>query len=451
VSATRVTRLERNCISRRASTGRPTVARRWRNLAAITGAEVVDSAEAGLVNTLFPAIAASLKLESGHLGVLAAAGKLVSAPFGLAWVWLASRIGRKAALIATTVTGGIFGVLAGFSNGFATLLVLNTLMSACLIGGQPISNAVIADLFDDRTRGIASGYFYGAIVAVSSCLGPLLALFTGSENGWRYAMWTIGAICVVAALAIAACFRDPGIGASESTVADLAERQRTAPVTVGGVLGLFRIPSYSIMLVSRLLSGHLLVAIFGIQFLVTERGFSNATAALVLVPFGFGYVTGTVGGGFAAAWLHGAWPYSGRVVLIQFAQFGFALVAFFGTQFTYGTIAAYGCVWALLGLFQGLNPPVNRPIVMSVVLPELRGQAFAIFLTIFERLGWAMFALTAGWLASSLGIERVFLWILVFLMLVNGVVLTALYVTYPRDARRVTRELQRRRLAATGA
>jgi hypothetical protein len=30
------------------------VPRRWRNLAAITGVEVVDSAEAGLVNTLFP-------------------------------------------------------------------------------------------------------------------------------------------------------------------------------------------------------------------------------------------------------------------------------------------------------------------------------------------------------------------------------------------------------------
>jgi hypothetical protein len=30
------------------------VPRRWRNLAAITGVEVVDSAEAGLVNPVFP-------------------------------------------------------------------------------------------------------------------------------------------------------------------------------------------------------------------------------------------------------------------------------------------------------------------------------------------------------------------------------------------------------------
>jgi MFS family permease len=426
------------------------VPRRWRNLAAITGVEVVDSAEAGLVNTLFPAIATSLHLNSGHLGLLSALGRIVSVPFGPAWVWLAGRVGRKAAMIGTTVTGGLFGALAGFSEGFLALLIFNTLMSACLVGGQPIANSIIADSFDDKSRGIATGYFYGAITAVSSFLGPLLALFTGSEDGWRYGMWTIGGICIVSALAITAFYRDPGIGASEPQLAGLAERARTTPVTVGSVLSLFRIPTYSIMMLSRLLSGHLLIIIFGIQFLVTERGFTNATAALVLVPFGVGYVAGTLGGGYTVSWLDRVWPHTGRVAFIQTAQIGFAVAALFGTQFGHTDIAVYGIFWALFGFFQGMNPPVNRPIVMSVVLPELRGQAFAIFLTIFQTIGWAMFALTAGWLATNLGIQGVFFWILVVLMVVNGLVLTALYVTYPRDARRVTRELERRRAVAGG-
>jgi MFS family permease len=424
------------------------VPRRWRNLAAITGVEVVDSAEAGLVNTLFPAISSALRLDSGHLGLLSAVSKLVSVPFGPVWVWLASRIGRKSAMIGTTVTGGIFGALAGFSDGFLALLVCNTLMAACLIGGQPIANSIIADSFDDKRRGVATGYFYGAIVAVSSFLGPLLALFTGTEDGWRYGMWTIGGICILAALAIIAFYRDPGVGASEPQLAGLAERQRTAPVTARSVMSLFRIPSYSIMMLSRLLSGHLLITIFGIQFLVKERGFTNATAALVLVPFGIGYVVGTLGGGYVVAWLDRVWEHTGRVVFIQVAQFGFALAALLGTQVGYTSITIYGIFWALFGFFQGMNPPVNRPIVMSVVLPELRGQAFAIFLTIFQTIGWAMFALTAGWLAMNLGIQGVFLWVLVVLMVVNGLVLTALYFTYPRDARRVTTELEHRRVAA---
>ena len=93
---------------------------------------------------------------------------------------------------------------------------------------------------------------------------------------------------------------------------------------------------------------------------------------------------------------------------------------------------------SLFGACQGLNPPVNRPIVASVVPPELRGQAFAIFLTIFETIGWAVFALGAGRVAASVGIQTVFLWVLVGLMLVNAAVLSTLYVCYPRDVRKVT-------------
>jgi MFS family permease len=81
---------------------------------------------------------------------------------------------------------------------------------------------------------------------------------------------------------------------------------------------------------------------------------------------------------------------------------------------------------SLFGACQGLNPPVNRPIVASVVPPELRGQAFAIFLTIFETIGWAVFALGAGRFAASVGIQTVFLWVLVGLMLVNAAVLSTL-------------------------
>lgn len=203
------------------------------------------------------------------------------------------------------------------------------------------------------------------------------------------------------------------------------------------------------MMLSRLLSGHLLIAVFGIQFLVTERGFSTSTAALVLLPFGVGYVLGTVGGGYVLAWLDSCWEYFGRVAFLQAAQVGFASAAFVGTQFTHDGISVYGALWALFGLFQGMNPPANRPILMAVVLPELRGSAFALFLSVFETIAWATFALAAGQLADTYSIERVFLLIPVGLMLVNGCMLSALYATYPADAREVSAELEQRRVIAT--
>jgi len=424
------------------------VPHRWRNLGVLTGVTVVDNTEAGLTTTLFPSIARALSLDSGHLGLMAALGKLLSVPAGPAWVWLSGRIGRRGAMIATTVSGGAFGIAAGFAQNSVQLIVLATLMSACIIGGSPIANAVITDSFDDWHRAKAVGYFYGIATLLGSVIGPVIALFTGLSDGWRYGMWAIGGLCILAGIVVALFFKDPGIGAAEQQLADLSDQDRVKPkVTARSVLSLFRIPTYSLMMLSRLLSGHLLITIFGVQFLVTERGFSNAIAALVLLPFGIGYFVGTVGGGWLVSLLDRVMPDRGRVAFIQAAQILFALFAFIGTQINYGSssIVVYAVFWALLGACQGMNPPVNRPIVAAVVLPELRGQAFAIFITVFETLGWAAFSLGAGALATTMGIQTVFLWVLVVLMLINAAVLTALYFCYPRDVRRVKDILTARR------
>jgi predicted MFS family arabinose efflux permease len=415
----------------------------------MTGVMVVDGTEGGVTTTLFPTIAKALGLDNGHLGILAAAGKIVSVPFGPAWVWLAGKTSRRAVLALSTTFAGIFGIIAGFSNGFGMLLVFNTLMAAALIGSQPIANAVVSDTFDDRHRGRAIGLFYGVTAIAASILSPVVAQLSRFSDGWRWGMWLLGAICIVASLFILWLFRDPGVGAAERQLADLTESQRekTRP-TFRSVMSLFAIPSYSVMMVSRLLSGHLLIGVFGIQFLVTERGFDNATAALVVLPFGIGYFVGTVGGGFIVSALDRVVPHRGRVAFIQAAQVFFAVVAFFGTQFDYANIGVYAVFWALMGIGQGLNPGVNRPIVMSVTLPELRGQAFAIMITIFEAIGWGLFSIGAGMLADVLGLQDVFLWILVILMLVNAAVLSILYRTYPRDVRRVEQILDSRRAEA---
>lgn len=423
------------------------VPHRWRNLLTLTGVLVVDGTEGGLTTTLFPTIAKALGLDNGHLGILAAAGKIIAVPFGPAWVWLSTKTSRRFVLALSTALAGLFGIGAGFAQGFPLLLVFNTLMAAALIAAQPIANAVVSDTFDDRHRGRAVGLFYGIAAIIGSILSPLIAQLSRFSDGWRWGMWILGAICILASLVILVLFKDPGIGAAEKQLADLTEEQRVKTrVTFRSVMSLFAVPSYMVMMISRLLSGHLLIGVFGIQFLVTVRGFDNATAAIVALPFGVGYFVGTVGGGFVVSALDRVIPMKGRVMYIQAAQLLFALVAFFGTQFDYQNIAVYATLWGLMGMCQGLNPGVNRPIVMAVTLPELRGQAFAIMITIFEAIGWALFSIGAGLLADVLGLQTVFLWILVILMVVNAAVLSILYATYPKDVRRVEQTLDRRRL-----
>jgi MFS family permease len=422
------------------------VPHRWRNLSILAGVSLVDNTEAGLVTNVFPSISASLGLTTAALGTISAAGKLIAVPAGPFWVWLSSKIGRRWTLSLTSFTAGLFGIGAGFSQSYLQLIVFTTLMAAAAIGASPISMAVISDSFPVERRPRAMGYFFASLQAVAVVVTPVIALFLGISNGWRWAMWAIAAVCIVVAILVLALYRDPGIGSSEKQLADLAESSReNQKVTWGSVLGLFRIPSYTVMMVSRLLSGHLLIIIFGVQFLVTERGIDNAAAVLIALPYSIGYLISTLSIGYVLPVLDRIMGPRARVLVLQFAQVAFAIAAFFATQIVYADNAVYAVLWGVMGFFVGLNPPVNRPIVSTVVLPELRGQAFAVWLTVFETIGWALFAIVAGQFAATIGLTQVFLFVLVGLMLVNAAFLTILYWTYPRDVRRMEGALEQRR------
>ncbi len=427
------------------------VPHRWRNLATMTGVTVIDNGEGSVTTALFPTIAAALRLDTGALGLLSALGRIVAVPFGPFWVWLANRTSRRTSLVVSTAVGGLLALLSGFSQDFTQLIILQTLQAGCVVGIGPIANAVIADTFPDKNRGRATGYFYGVTSLLGSFLGPLLGQLSGIPDGWRWGWWVVGAILIIVGILILFLFKEPKIGGADPELAGLSSDLALPQLRWQESLRLLKIPSFSLMLLSRLLSGHLLIGVFGVQFLVTERGFTNAVAAVVLLPFGIGYFLGTVGGGLTVSALDRLVPERGRIAYLQAAQVIFAVVAFFGTQFHYESIGIYAVFWALMGAAQGLNPGVNRPIVMSVVLPELRAQSFVIFLAIFETIGWAAFSFIAGQLADVIGIQAVFWWMLVVLMMINAAVITLLYAVYPRDRDRVRTELLRRRDAALEA
>ncbi|MEP9380151.1 MFS transporter [Aquabacter sp. CN5-332] len=407
------------------------VKHRWRSLAVLTAMLGMNNAEGGILVILFPAIRASLGLSLTDLGVLTAGAKVSGAIFSPLWAWLARRWNRKAVLFAAAGLWGVWGIGAGFADSFATLLVFYCVLAAGYAGVVPIITAILADLFDDATRGRAVGYLYGALSLIASVLGPALGQLSGIENGWRIGLWTVGSLNIAIGFLVFAVFRDPGLGASDTAN---ASRNTHTDVSVPHALAaLFRIRSFNIMLLSRLLSGQLLLVGFGVVYLTEVYGFSNQVAALVLGPFGLGYFLGAVGGAMVVDRMHRRWPGTGRVLFFQAAQFLFAAIAYFGTQFDWGRISIFMAFWFLMGLTMGVNPGVNRPIVMAVVPPALRTLAFAILVAIVESLTWALYNLGAGWLGDIYGLKPVFLAVLVGAMLANGIVVTLLYGTYARD------------------
>jgi MFS family permease len=412
---------------------------RWRKLAIVVAPLWADNNESSVLSTLAPVIIAAISAPIAAVGYLTSIGKFISVVFGPLWAWVARRTNRKTAFTIATGLAGVATAVTGLAQSYPQLIILFGLSAVFIAAALPIASEITADQFDERSRGRANGYTWGAITLHGSILSPLIGQLSRVHDGWRYGFFAWGAITVLTAVLLAVFFTDPAIGASEPSTARLSAMQRAENdrITWVKVRQMFQIPTFVLMLFQRLISGHLLIGSFGIVFLVHTYGFSTATASIVTLPFGVGYLIGTLGGGMVTDLLQVRLPRIGRIIVLQFAQLGFAVVALLGTQHDWGGIGVFAGFWAVMGFMQGLNPGVNRPIVAAVVPPELRGAAFALMLSVFEALAYALFNLIAGLLVGVIGLSGVMFWIPGVLMLVNAAYCTILYRTYPRDTARL--------------
>lgn len=434
-----------------ATTGTPVIVPgRWRKLALVVAPLWADNNESSVLSTLAPVIVAAVAAPAAAVGYLTSIGKFISIVCGPLWAWVARRTNRKIAFAVASGLAGIATAATGLAQNYTQLIVLYGVSAVFIAAALPIASEITADLFDDAARGRANGYTWGVISLLGSVLGPLIGQLSRVPDGWRYGFFAWGAITVLTAVLLAVFFTDPAVGASE-IAAPTARQAEDSRITWTKVRQMLRIPTFVLMLIQRLISGHLLIMSFGIVFLVHTYGFTTAVASIVTLPFGIGYLLGTFGGSLATDFLQSRLPRIGRIIVLQFAQLGFGVVAVVGTQHDWGGIEVFAGFWAVLGFMQGLNPGVNRPIVAAVVPPEMRGAAFALLLSVFEALAYALFNLAAGLLTDVIGLRGVMLWIPGILMLVNAAFCTLLYRTYPRDVERQrTRSSEQARPAAAG-
>ncbi|NEB80860.1 MFS transporter [Streptomyces sp. SID14478] len=422
------------------------VPRRWWRLTVLAPTVLTDNSETSVLSTLFASIRQTLGLSLGALGILQATSRIVGVICGPLWISLAQRWGRRRVLVASGTWMATATALCAAAQNYAQLLTLFALASIGAAAGQPVIHDIIADLFDENSRGRAVGWLYGGVTIVGSLLTPVIAQVAGAPGGWRTGFLILAALMLLSALLVLFLYEEPTAGAGDGLLAQAAPAHPRLDRAV--VAALFRSRTFTLMVVQRLISGHLLAGTFAVVFLVDTYGFTTQTAALIAVPSGLGYFLGTVAGGILTDRVHRAHPWHGRVTLLQLAQLLYAAAAFLGTQIDWGSIMVFAALFGVMAFFQGLNPGINRPLVMAVTLPELRGPAFAVLISIAEALAYAIFALGAGALGEAIGLQTVFLWVLVVLMAANAAFCGLLHLTYPADVRAVRSEIDRRNSAA---
>ena len=426
----------------------PKVANRWRSAFALSFASMIDNNEGtSFITALFPVIRVQLGMTLGTLGWMAALPRIIAVFFGPFWAGVARKYNRKKVLVFVTGIWGLWAIVIGFAQTTAQLFILVIISLIGAVASQPIMQELLMDLFGDKERGKAVSLVYGLAGLVMLPMFAVTAWLAGIENGWRYAFFAAGILSGISGIFIWLLVDDPGRGAAESELADIAQsrQEEYGLIKWEEVKELFKIKTYSLMLVQRVLSGHLLMLSLGVVYFVDVLKMDTAQANLMMMPLFAGVLLGMFTFGFIGDWIHRKSPKYGRIGTIQAIQFIYAILAIFGTQFVYQNYAIYGIFFFLMGFFGSANMGVNRPIIASVVRPELRGAAFALFVSVFEAIAWAIFNILAGQLGEVYGLKPVFFVVLVVIMLLNTAFITFIYKPYATDVKTLHEQLAARR------
>ena len=151
-------------------------------------AQVSDSMEGGLINTLFPVIMKALNLDLGALGVLSSLSKWARMLFGTAWSIIGDKFGRKLVLVLMTGVWGLWTAAAGLAQNYTQLLILYGIGVVGTVAAEPITNGLMVDMFEDAERGKAYGTLRSVGVLAGLLLTPAIGQLANIQDGWRYGM-----------------------------------------------------------------------------------------------------------------------------------------------------------------------------------------------------------------------------------------------------------------------
>lgn len=400
---------------------------RWGSLAAMAVAFVSDNTESGLVNTLFPVIRQALGLGIDALGVLTSISRFARMIFGPLWSLVADKYGRKRVLVLVTGLWGLWTAAAGFAQDFNQLLLLYAIGVIGTVAGEPISNGLLADMFEEDERGKA----YGAIRTIGTggglILTPVIGQLANVADGWRYGMFIMGGLSLLSGILILLFVKEP----QRRTVSEGAE---LASFKFSDILTLFKTPTFMLLAGMLPLVTSLVLFAFFVTYFVDVRGWQTSDAAILFTFFMGGFTVSSFLGGFLGDRFDRRFGPNGRIMLMQIYLLAFAAMSFLALQIDWGRgIAVYAVVF-LFGLIGSIGfSGVVLPMVSAIVPKELSATAFALLFSLIQGLISALFSLALGYLAKTYGLQNVMFWMVTVPYLVNAVYWFLFYRVYPRD------------------
>jgi DHA1 family inner membrane transport protein len=232
---------------------------------------------------LLPNIAGDLHVSIPRAGYLISAyalGVVVGAPLLTA---AAVRLPRRRLLIVVALTMAAMNVVSALMPGFTSLLVVRFLAGLPHGAYFGVASVVAANLVPQQKRSSAMAVVFAGLT-VANVIGVPAATLIGQHSSWRVAFAMVGAIEVVAAIAILAV-----------VPVDRADREGSAP-NLRHELSAFRQPQIWLSLSIAMIGGGALFATFSyIAPMMTHvAGFGQGAITPLLVLFGLGMTAGNL-------------------------------------------------------------------------------------------------------------------------------------------------------------
>lgn len=186
--------------------------RAWIALGSLWFIYVLNFLDRQLLSILAKPIQDSLKITDSQLGLL---GGLYFAMFycfiAIPVGWLADRTNRVRVLAIACGIWSAATIACGLSRNYTQLAVARMTVGFGEAGGVPPSYAIIADYFPPHRRGMALG-LYNLGPPIGAALGIAFGASIAAAFSWRDAFLVVGAVGIVAAIAVVFVVREPRRG-----------------------------------------------------------------------------------------------------------------------------------------------------------------------------------------------------------------------------------------------
>jgi DHA2 family multidrug resistance protein len=168
-----------------------------------------------IANVSLPQIQGAMSATPDQIAWVITANLIATAVSIPAAGWMSKRFGRKRAIL-----GGVAGfagasLMCGLSGSLEQLVFWRVVQSACGSPLTPISQSLVLDQFQGRSRGPAIA-FYGLGVTLGPTLAPLAGGYVSEIWGWPWVFFILIPLALIAFVGMNFCVRDADRGDADA-------------------------------------------------------------------------------------------------------------------------------------------------------------------------------------------------------------------------------------------